>query len=71
LAQSSQSLAAARCEEAEIAHPDEAFGQHMLQEAVDERFSGECTQFELTRIRRPIAKGYLVVLQLDQAAVVI
>jgi hypothetical protein len=41
----------------------------MLQEAVDERFGRECSQFELPRVRSPIAKGNLVILQLNQAAV--
>ena len=41
----------------------------MLQEAVDERFGRECTQFGLTRVRCPVVKCNLVVLQLDQAAV--
>ena len=45
------------------------FGQHMLQEAVNERFGRECTQFGLPRVRGPVAKSNLVVLQLDQAAV--
>ena len=65
LAQNCQSSAAARRKKAEVAHLDEAFGQHVLQEAVDERFGRECTQFGLTRVRRPVAKGNLVVLQLD------
>jgi len=41
----------------------------MLQEAIDECFGRERTQFRLSRIRRPIMKSNLVVLQLDQAAV--
>ena len=41
----------------------------MLQEAMDELFGGERAQLELTGVRRPVAKGHLVVLQLDQAAV--
>ena len=41
----------------------------MLQEAVDERFGREGTQFGFPRVRRPIAKGNLVVLQFDQTAV--
>lgn len=46
----------------------------MLQEAVDERFSGEGTQLKLTSVRRAVAKGhrrnkFRVFLQLDQATV--
>ena len=41
----------------------------MLQKTVNERFSRECTQFELAGIRCPVAKGNLVVFELDQAAV--
>jgi len=36
--------------EAEVAHFDEAFGQHMLQETVDEFFGRECTQPELASV---------------------
>jgi hypothetical protein len=36
--------------------------QHVLQETVDERFSGERTQFGLARVRCPVAKGNLIVL---------
>jgi hypothetical protein len=43
LAQSSQVFATARSKEAEVAHFDEAFGQHVLQEAVNERFGREST----------------------------
>jgi hypothetical protein len=39
LAQSSQTFAADRSEEAEVAHFDEAFGQYLLQEAVDYPFT--------------------------------
>jgi len=42
----------------------------MLQETVDERFGRECTQFGFTRVRRPVAKGHLVVFKFDQATVV-
>jgi hypothetical protein len=38
LAQCSQAFAAAWCEEAVIAHLDKAFGQNVLQKAVDEFF---------------------------------
>ena len=46
----------------------------MLQEAMDECFGGECTQFGLARVRRPVAKGhrrnkFRVVFEFDQAAV--
>src|SRR3990172_9468358 len=36
---------------------------------MDKRFGRECTQFWLTRVRGAVAKGHLVVFQLDQAAV--
>lgn len=41
----------------------------MLQETVDERFGVEVTEIELVSIRCAVAKGHLVVLQLDQSAV--
>ena len=69
LAQSKQAFAAAGCKEAKVTHLDEAFRQHMLQEAVDEFFGGECAQLELAGVRGTVAKGHLVVFQLDQAAV--
>jgi len=68
-AQRSQAFAAAGCEKAEVAHLDKAFGQHMLQETVDERFGRERAQLDLTCVRHPVVKDHLVVLQLDQAAV--
>ena len=41
----------------------------MLQETVNERFDRECAQLELTSVRRPIAKGHLVIFEFDQAVV--
>ena len=69
LAQSRQACAAAGCKKAEVADLDEAIGQHMLQKAVNEGLGGECAQLELTGVRRPVAKGHLVVFKLDQAMV--
>ena len=69
LAENSQALTTGGAKEAEVAHFDEAFGKHMLQETVDECFGGEGAQLGLTGVRRPVAKCNPVVLQLDQAAV--
>jgi hypothetical protein len=41
LTQSCQTFTASRSKEAEVAHLDQAFGQYMLQEAMDEFFSGK------------------------------
>ena len=67
--QRKQAFAAAKCEEARVTHLDEAFGQHTLQETMDEFFSGERAQLELAGISGIVAKSDLVVIQLDQATV--
>jgi hypothetical protein len=41
----------------------------MLEEAMDELFGGEGAELELSSIGRAVAKGDLVVFELDQAAV--
>ena len=56
-------------EETEIAHLDETLGQDMLEEAVDELFDRESAELVLAGIGRAVAKGDLIVFELDQAAV--
>jgi hypothetical protein len=67
--QGSQEQALGGAKETEIAHLDKAPGQDVLEEAVDELFGGECAELELSSIGRAVAKGDLVVFELDQAAV--
>jgi hypothetical protein len=65
----SQEQALGGAEETEIADLDEAPGQDMLEEAVDELIGGEGAELELAGIGRVVAKGDLVVFELDQTAV--
>jgi hypothetical protein len=67
--QGSQEQALRGAEEAEIADLDEASGQNVLEEAVDELFSREGAELVLASIRRAVAKSDLVIFELDQAAV--
>lgn len=65
----SQEQALGGAEEAEIADLDEAPGQDVLEEAVDEVIGGEGAEGDLSGSGRAVAKGDLVVFELDQAAV--
>jgi hypothetical protein len=65
----SQEQALGGAEETEIADLDEAPGQNVLEEAVDELIGGEGAELELAGIGRVVAKGDLVVFELDQTAV--
>jgi len=64
-----QERALGRAEETEIADLDETLGQDVLEEAVDELFSREGAERDLAGSGRAVAKGDLVVFELDQAAV--
>ncbi len=67
--QGGQIQALGGAEETEIAHLHKALGQDVLEKAVDELFGGEGAELELAGIRRAVAKGDLVVFELDQTAV--
>jgi hypothetical protein len=68
-AQGSQEQALGRAEETEIAHLDEAPGQDVLEEAMDELFCGEGAEGELSGVGGAVAKGDLVVFEFYQAAI--
>jgi hypothetical protein len=68
-AEGGQEQALGRAEETEIAHLDEAFGQDVLEEAVDELFGREGAERDLAGSGRAVAKGDLVVFEFYQAAV--
>jgi len=65
----SQEQALRRAEEAEIADLDETPGQDVLEKAVNEVFGGEGAELDLAGIGRAVAKGDLVIFELDQTAV--
>ena len=65
----SQEQALRGAEEAEIADLDEALGQDVLEEAVDELFGREGAEFELVCVGRAVVKGDLVIFEFYQAAV--
>ncbi len=65
----SQEQALGGAEETEIADLDEAPGQDVLEEAVDELIGGEGAELDLAGSGRAVAKGDLVVFEFDQAAV--
>lgn len=65
----SQEQALGGSKETEIAHLHKAPGQDMLEETVDKLFGGEGAELELSSIGRAVAKGDLVVFELDQATV--
>ena len=67
--QGSQEQALGGAKETEIAHLHKAPGQDMLEETVDELFSGEGAELELASIGRAVAKSDLVVFELDQTTV--
>jgi hypothetical protein len=67
--QGSQEQALGGAEETEIADLDEAPGQDVLEEAVDELFGGESAERGLAGIGRAVAKGDLIVFEFYQAAV--
>ena len=61
----SQEQALRGAEEAEIADLDETPGQDVLEEAVDELFGREGAERDLAGIGRAVAKGDLVIFELD------
>jgi hypothetical protein len=65
----SQEQALGGAEETEIADLDEASGQDVLEEAVDELIGGEGTKLVPAGIGRAVTEGDLVVFEFDQAAV--
>ena len=71
LAQGGQALAVGMGEEAEVTYLDEAPGEDMLQEAVDELFGGEGAGLGLSGIGSTITEGNLIArsVQFDQTAV--
>ena len=52
-------------EEAEVTYLDEASGEDMLEETVDELFGGEGAELVLSGIGSAIAKSDLIALQFD------
>ena len=52
-----------------VTHLDEAPGQHMLQEAMDELLDGERAEFGLAGVGGPIPKGDPLILDLHQAPI--
>ena len=71
LAQGGQALAVGMGEEAEVTYLDEAPGEDMLQEAVDELFGGEGAELGLSGIGSAITKSDLIArsVQFDQTVV--
>ena len=65
----SQEQALRGAEETEIADLDEAPGEDVLEEAVDELFGGKSAEGDLAGSGRAVAKGDLVVFEFYQAAV--
>lgn len=68
-AQGSQALVVGMGEEAEVAHLHEAFGEDVLEEAVNEFVGGEGTELDLASVGRAITEGDLVIFELNEAAV--
>ena len=62
-------VAITMAEEAVIAHLDEAFGQHVLQEATDELLGGDSTVSSFPCVGVLVAKGDLVICQFHDAIV--
>jgi hypothetical protein len=67
--QAGQEQALRGTEEAEITHLDEASGQNVLEEAVNELIGREGAELVLAGSGRAVAKGDLVVFELDQTVV--
>jgi hypothetical protein len=67
--ESGQIQALGGAKETEVANLDEAPGQDVLEEAVDELFGKEGAELELSGIGRAVAKGDLVVFEFYQTAV--
>jgi hypothetical protein len=69
LAEQGQLCSLSDAQAAIVAHLDKAFGQDMMQEAMEELFGGQSTGTCLARIRGTVAKGDLINLHFDEAAV--
>ena len=69
MAELSQLCTLSNTQEAIVAHLDKAFGQDMLQEAMDELLGGQGTGARLARIRSAVAERDLIVLHFQEAAV--
>lgn len=69
LAQSSQLLAAARGQEAIVAHFNKPLRQHVLQEAADKLLGREGAGLELAGVGRPVAERHLSIGQFQNAVV--
>ena len=64
-----QVLAGAGTEQAVITHFDKAFGQDVLQKAMDEFFCLQRAELGLAGVSGVVTEGDLVIFQLDDAAV--